>query len=565
MNAGAIGETTLVGMACRIGVMGLRWESWTKLGQEEHRMFSEEQRRVAIETFIKYDHSYADTVAELGYPNRATLRLWWREYESTGEVPVGKGHRKSKYTDDQAHAAVRYYLEHGRSLSRTMRALGYPRGKQTLCDWLDELAPGERKYRGSRPKAGAVPIEKKVRVVAELEARTGPAAEIAERHGVSRTAPYVWRREIMGDNGGEPEKKGEPVSKEFDDLPDDVETLQDMLREAKVQLRQVQLELDVRQATLEIIKKDPGTDPNRLTNTEKAAMVTALRGKYRLCEILPAVGMAKSSYEYARNAQLRGESEEHAAARKAVVEAFEAGGGTYGYRRVYAQVNAGAENGATIGEWTVRHIMEEEKLVARVARRKRRYSSYEGEISEAPENLLRDERGRHHFRADGPNELWVTDVTEFRIPAGKVYLSPIVDCFDGMPLSWSISTSPDAEMANSSLIGACEWLGEGDHPKIHSDRGCHYRWPGWIGICEDKGLVRSMSRKGCSPDNARCEGFFGRLKVEFFHGCDWHGVTIEEFTDMLDAYLRWYRDARIKSDLGYKSPIAYRMELGLVA
>ena len=164
------------------------------------------------------------------------------------------------------------------------------------------------------------------------------------------------------------------------------------------------------------------------------------------------------------------------------------------------RVNADAGDGAAIGEWTVRSIMEEENLVARAARKKRRYSSYEGEISEAPENLLRDDRGRHHFRSNKPNELWITDVTEFRIPAGKVYLSPIVDCFDGMPLSWSISTSPDAEMANSSLLGACKWLGEGDHPKIHSDRGCHYRWPGWIRICDENGLVRSMSRKGCSPD-----------------------------------------------------------------
>ena len=90
-------------------------------------------------------------------------------------------------------------------------------------------------------------------------------------------------------------------------------------------------------------------------------------------------------------------------------------------------------------------------------------------------------------------------MTEFRIPAGKVYLSPIVDCFDGMPLSWSISTSPDAEMANSSLLGACEWLREGDRPTVHSDRGSHYRWPGWIGICEADGLVRSMSRKGARP------------------------------------------------------------------
>ena len=237
--------------------------------------------------------------------------------------------------------------------------------------------------------------------------------------------------------------------------------------------------------------------------------------------------------------------------------AFRASGGTYGYRRITAQVGA--------GEWTVRGIMRDEGLVARTAKKRRRYSSYEGEISAAPPNLLRDGRGRHHFRAERPNELWVTDVTEFRIPAGKVFLSPIIDCFDGMPLTWSISASPDAEMANSSLLGACGQLGEGEHPKIHSDRGCHYRWPGWIGICNEYGLVRSMSRKGCSPDNARCEGFFGRLKIEFFYGCDWAGVTIDEFAEMLGAYLRWYRDVRVKSDLGYMSPMRYRESLRLAA
>jgi putative transposase len=77
---------------------------------------------------------------------------------------------------------------------------------------------------------------------------------------------------------------------------------------------------------------------------------------------------------------------------------------------------------------------------------------------------------QHHFRAKGPNELWVTDITEFRIPAGKVYLSPVVDCYDGMPIGWSISTSPDAGMANASLLGACGQLADGDRPMVHSDR-----------------------------------------------------------------------------------------------
>ena len=218
-------------------------------------MYSTERRRLAIETFIRFGHSYADTIAELGYPDRHTLNSWWREYRETGEVPVGKMIREPRFSDGQKREAVEHYLGHGKSLSRTMRALGYPKGSDTLRGWIDELAPGQRKYRGPNPKRDPVPIEKKVQVVAELEARTGPAAQIAERHGVSRTAPYVWRREMMGDYGGEPETRGEPVGREFDDLPDGIEVLRDMLREAKMQLGKVQLEPGVRQATLEMVKK----------------------------------------------------------------------------------------------------------------------------------------------------------------------------------------------------------------------------------------------------------------------------------------------------------------------
>ena len=294
-------------------------------------------------------------------------------------------------------------------------------------------------------------------------------------------------------------------------------------------------------------------------------MAEALRAECRLCEILPVAGMARSSCECARRAQAGGEAEERAAARKAAIEASGASGGTCGCRRVYAQASADAGNGAAIGERTVRGIMRDEGLAACAARKKRRCSSCEGEISEAPESLLRDGRGRHRFHADKPDGLWIADVTEFRIPAGKACLPPIAGCSGGMPLSWPISTSPDAGMASPSLTGACRWLGEGDHPKIRSDRGCHCRWPGWMRICDENGLARSMPGKGCSPGSARCEGFFGRLKTEFFHGCDWAGVTIEKFTDMLDAYLRWYGDARIKGDLDCRSPMQHRRDLGLLA
>lgn len=83
-----------------------------------------------------------------------------------------------------------------------------------------------------------------------------------------------------------------------------------------------------------------------------------------------------------------------------------------------------------------------------------------------------------------------------------------------------------------------------------------------IRICDENGLARSMSAKGCSPDNAACEGFFGRLKNEFFHHRDWSGVGIDAFMSQLDAYMEYYCEGRIKESLGWMSPNEYRRSLG---
>ena len=97
--------------------------------------------------------------------------------------------------------------------------------------------------------------------------------------------------------------------------------------------------------------------------------------------------------------------------------------------------------------------MKQEQLSAATTRR-RRYGSYAGEIGPAPENLI-----NRDFRAAAPNEKWLTDITEFQIPAGKVYLSPVIDCFDGLVISWSIGTRPDAELVNTMLDAAIEAIG----------------------------------------------------------------------------------------------------------
>jgi len=239
--------------------------------------------------------------------------------------------------------------------------------------------------------------------------------------------------------------------------------------------------------------------------------------------------------------------------RERVRIAFAVANGCYGYRRVHAIL---IRDGKAVSERIVRRLMRDADLVV-VGLKKRRYSSYLGEISPpVPSVLNRD------FRAGLPNTNWLTDLTEFPLPAGKVHLSPMIDCFDGMAVSWSIGTSPDAKMANTMLDNAIATLRQNRRRVIHSDRGSHYRWPGWIDRMEAAGLTRSMSRKGCSPDNAACESLFGRLKNELFHGRSWIDVSIEEFMDRLDGYLHWHNEQRIKMSLGGRSPLEHRKALG---
>ena len=250
-------------------------------------------------------------------------------------------------------------------------------------------------------------------------------------------------------------------------------------------------------------------------------------------------------------------TDKHAEVRQAMADIFERNYRCYGYRRIHASLS---DQSVTISEKVVRRLIKQECLVAATSKR-RRYGSYLGEISPAPDNLL-----NRDFSAEVPNEKWLTNITEFQIPAGKVYLSPMIDCFDGMVVSWSIGTRPNAELVNTMLDAAIDKVAvSGERPVVHSDRGGHYRWPGWLTRIADAKLVRSMSRKGYSPENAACEGFFGRLKIEMFFARDWLTTTIEEFVTALDAYIRWYNEVRIKRSLGFRSPAGHRRSLGIAA
>lgn len=372
---------------------------------------------------------------------------------------------------------------------------------------------------------------------------------VSEEIGYSRSSIYIWRKKYI--------LKGAAALMNYDDdprgeLPEGEQSSSKEIELLKSQIQDMQLEIDILKETLDVLKKDPGVDMTALRNREKAVIIGALKNKYPLPVLLQKLNLSRSSYYYQRK-QLAS-SDKYEALRIHISELFSDNMGRYGYRRIHALL---AKEGIRISEKIVRRIMAECGWKV-TFKRKIKYNSYKGEITPAVPNII-----ARNFHADAPNQKWLTDITEFIIPAGKVYLSPIVDCFDGMLPAWKISTTPDAMLVNNMLDDAVRTLGKMEHPLIHTDRGCHYRWPGWISRMETAGLERSMSRKGCSPDNSACEGLFGRIKNEMFYNRNWNGISIPCFIEILNNYLIWYNEKRIKTSLGNMSPLEYRRSLGL--
>ena len=471
----------------------------------------------------------------------------WPAQRSFAGLPRRQGRSQPRYSQADKERAVRHYLDHGRCIAATIRALGYP-SRSLLSEWLEELNPKKRTRVVGRSRE-LTPAMKQSAVIA-LCMRPASAQVVAEELGVSRGSLYKWKNQLLGHDPSAPMKRQQdaPASPDRSELEQQLETL-------RRDIRRLQLEKDLLKKANELLKKELGIDRQNLTNREKTQLVDALRPTYAVTELLCEVGLPRSSYFYHR-ARLQ-VADKYVEARQVMTDIFERSYRCYGYRRMHASLT---DQSLSISEKVVRRLMKQESLVAATSKR-RRYGSYMGEISPAPDNVL-----NRDFSASAPNEKWLTAITEFQIPAGKVYLSPMIDCFDGMVVSWSIGTRPNAELVNTMLDAAVDKItASGGRPVVHSDRGGHYRWPGWLSRIAEAKLVRSMSRKGCSPDNAACEGFFGRLKTEMFFSRDWLSTTIDEFVAALDAYIRWYNDARIKISFGFRSPVEQRRSLGIAA
>jgi len=188
----------------------------------------------------------------------------------------------------------------------------------------------------------------------------------------------------------------------------------------------------------------------------------------------------------------------------------------------------------------------------------KKYRSYKGEIGKIAPNLL-----SRNFIASKPNTKWVTDVTEFSLLGSKLYLSPILDLYNGEIIEYEISKRPVFSMITNMLDKAFLKLNKDDRLILHSDQGWHYQMKQYQYILKSHNIKQSMSRKGNCLDNAVMENFFGLLKSEFLYLQEFE--TIEQFIEELKEYIYYYNHKRIKSKLKGLSPVNYRIQSSLVA
>ena len=277
--------------------------------------------------------------------------------------------------------------------------------------------------------------------------------------------------------------------------------------------------------------------------------MTELRLDFPLQGLLKLVGLSRSTYYY--QLKVMTVTDRLAPLKASIQSIQDAHKGRYGYRRITAAVRNG---GCLVNTKTVRRLMAELDLKCTV--RPKKYRSYRGQMGEASPNTL-----ARQFEAEQPNCKWATDVTEFKVAGEKLYLSPIMDLYNGEIVAYQTSTRPRYALVGDMLEKALKRLQPGDKPMLHSDQGWHYRYPSYRKRLEKAGLEQSMSRKGNCLDNAKMESFFGTLKSEYYYRERFDSVA--QLQAGLDDYIRYYNHERIKMKLGGMSPVAYRTQSGV--
>ena len=275
--------------------------------------------------------------------------------------------------------------------------------------------------------------------------------------------------------------------------------------------------------------------------------------------------MAKSSYYYGIKA-LKNKDSRDKELRDRILDIYNTSHCRYGFKRITLALNKDPDK--PINHKRVQRIMHELGIFG-IQGKNGKYHSYKNDNGEPKENLLLekivDEENhrttfKRHFETEAPNKKWTTDVSEFKHKDGKLYLSPIMDMYDGSIIAYDISMHPDFNQTKRMIDKALEQYDNLEGLIFHSDQGWQYQMKQYSMWLKARGIRQSFSRKGNCMDNSLMENFFGILKNEMYYGHEYDFKTIDELKKAIEDYIKWYNEERINIKRKGLSPLAYRQQ-----
>jgi putative transposase len=219
--------------------------------------------------------------------------------------------------------------------------------------------------------------------------------------------------------------------------------------------------------------------------------------------------------------------------------------GTYGALRVHAELRLGHR--IVVGHNAVALLMRRAGLAGATGRPRWRHAK--------PDQVAADLVDRN-FARTGPNQLWVTDITEHPTREGKPYCAVVLDAYSRRVVGWSIDSSPTAALVTNALGMAIQARTPPTGAIIHSDQGVQFASWAFTQRAKDSGLVPSMGSVGDCFDNAMIEAFWSRMQVELLDRCRWK--TRVELANAIFEYLEIFHNRqRRHSALGMLTPIEF--------
>lgn len=274
-------------------------------------------------------------------------------------------------------------------------------------------------------------------------------------------------------------------------------------------------------------------------------VIHELRQQFKLDSLLKLAKIKRSTFYYFLKSIRR--PDKYEVEKELILQIYDEHQGRYGYRRIQLELR---NRGYLINHKTVQKLMNQLNLKSVV--RIKKYRSFKGNIGKTAPNRL-----ERNFKANQPNEKWVTDVTEFRVCGTKLYLSPILDLYNGEIISYNLSERAQFNQITEMLVEAFSIIPSTQGITLHSDQGWQYQMPQYQRLLRERGIEQSMSRKGNCLDNAVIESFFGILKSELLYIKRFESVN--QFILELEAYIDYYNTKRIKLRLNGMSPVQYRL------